>query len=80
MDDKDRSQFPIHKVTVSILENKGSICVDGQIHEGHLQIVNKLRTPWELFLASAAVTAGAIFMISLAVIASNVSKYIAALF
>lgn len=80
MNDKERSQLPVHKVTVNTLENKGSICVEGQINAGNLQIVNKLRTPWELFLASAAVTAGAIFMISLTSIATKATKFIAGLF
>lgn len=80
MNDKERSSFPAHKVTVNTLENKGSIRLEGSINADNLQVVNKLRTPWELFLASAAVTAGAIFAISLISIASKATKYIAGLF
>lgn len=76
----DANHISTKSINVEILHQSGDINTEQGISVGKFYIVHRLRTPSQLFKASAAVTAGVMFALGVGVVAAKLIEYTATFF
>ena len=80
--DEHLDEKPVYAKDVKIenLRQTGDIHTEQGFTVGKFYIVHGLRTPWQLFKASVAITAGVLLTVGLVIFASRSLEYIKTFF